>query len=110
MLVWDRPTNVPSEVNITYTVEINSTDGSMSFQNITSETTFSVHFLEEMLPAIGSQCVEFEFFVSATNDAGTSPAFRILDTVPICEWYNGISLHAVTTCINDYKFNPVLRI
>ena len=85
MLVWDRPTNVPSEVSITYTVEINSTDGSMSFQNITSETTFSVHFLEEMLPVAGSQCVEFEFFVSATNDAGTGPTVRILDTVPICK-------------------------
>ena len=85
MLVWDRPTNVPNEVNITYTVEINSTDGSMSFQNITSETTFSVHFLEEILPAVGSQCVEFEFFVFATNDAGTGPTVRILDTVPICK-------------------------
>ena len=57
----------------------------MNFQNTTSETSFSVQFLEEMLAVVGSQCVEFEFFVIATNEAGSGPSARILDTVPVCE-------------------------
>ena len=77
--------NVPNEVDITYIVEINSTDNTMNFKNTTSETTISLLFLEEMLPLVGRVCVEFEFFISATNDAGVSPVVRIMDTVPICE-------------------------
>ena len=87
-LVWTRPTNSLDQIDITYTVEINATDESsavMNVRNTTSETSFSVQFLEEMLAVVGSQCVEFEFFVIATNEAGTGPSERILDTVPICE-------------------------
>ena len=85
-LEWTRPQNVPIAVPISYTIEINATDGNgMNSVNITSETALSVHFLEELLTTTGSQCVEFEFFVSGMNDAGTGPRDSILDTVPICE-------------------------
>ena len=83
-LEWDRPTNVPDRVPVTYQVEINSTGGSgMNFVNITTLTSLSVHFLEELLTT--GQCVMFDFFVRASNDAGTSPLAGIVDTVPICE-------------------------
>ena len=87
-LEWNRPLNIPGPENIAvnYTVTINSIDGSgMNFQNVTSMTSISVRFLEEILITQGSECVEFEFFVSATNDAGTGPSARIQDTVPICK-------------------------
>ena len=60
----------------------------MNTVNITTETDISVRFLENVLATEGSQCVEFEFFVSGTNDAGTGPPVSILDTVPICELIN----------------------
>ena len=87
MLQWSRPLNVPSQVPISYTIESNATDGSgMNFINITSETSFSVQFLEDMLQLTAGECVEFEFFVFATNDAGSGPLVRVMDTVPICEF------------------------
>ena len=87
-LEWKRPTNIPTHENVTvnYTVTINSTEeDGMNFVNVTSHTSLSVHFLEEILIAQRSECVEFEFSVSATNDAGTGPLTRILDTIPICK-------------------------
>ena len=86
MLTWTRPQTVPVEVPISYTIEINSTDeNGMNFQNTTSGTSLSVHFLEELLTTTGSQCVEFEFFVTGMNDAGIGQTVRIFETVPICE-------------------------
>ena len=89
-LEWTRPTigdiPEPENVNISYTITINSTeDNRLRYQNITSMTSLSVLFLEEIISAKESQCVEFEFIVSATNGAGTGPATSILDTVPICK-------------------------
>ena len=86
MLLWTRPSNVPLQVPTYYTIEINTTeDGGMNFRNFTSYTSLSVQFLEELLRDLESECVEFEFFVSATNDAGTGPSVRVVDTVPICK-------------------------
>ena len=86
-LEWSRPSDPPfTEVNTNYTVEINATEeDGMSFRNFTSDTSLSVQFLEDMLQRLGSDCVEFEFSVSATNDAGTGPLRTIKDTVPICK-------------------------
>ena len=85
-LEWDHPTNVPIQVSVNYTVEINSTDSDleMNFRNMTSDTFLSVHFLEERLIARRS-CVMFEFSVSGENIAGLGELARIIDTVPICE-------------------------
>ena len=85
-LLWTRPSNVPLQVSTYYTVEINATeDGGMKFKNFTSDTSLSVQFLEKLLSDLESECVEFEFFVRATNDAGTGPSVRVVDTVPICK-------------------------
>ena len=57
----------------------------MNTVNITTETDISVRFLENVLATEGSQCVEFEFFVTGMNDAGIGQTVRIFETVPICE-------------------------
>ena len=93
MLQWSRPLNVPSQVPISYTIESNATDGSgMNFRNITSETSFSVQFLENMVLATDSECVEFQFIVTPANGAGTGPLARVVDTVPICKSMTRVGL------------------
>ena len=89
-LEWTRPTNIPGpeNVDVNYTITINSIDNGvppMNYQNFTSMTSLSVLFLEEIISTQGSQCVEFQFIISATNDAGTGPSMRLIDTVPICK-------------------------
>ena len=89
-LEWSRPTNIPGpeDVDVSYTITINSIEDvvpPMNYQNVTSMTSLSVLFLEEIISAQGSQCVEFEFIINATNDAGTGPSMRFVDTVPICK-------------------------
>ena len=87
-LEWKRLIDIPTHDSITvnYTVVINSTEiEEMTFVNVTSMTSLSVRFLEEMLTARGNQCVEFEFTVSGMNEAGTGLPARITDTLPLCE-------------------------
>ena len=89
-LEWNRPTNIPGpeNVNVTYAITINSIEDDvppMNYQNSTSMTSLSVVFLEEIISAQGNQCVEFEFIINATNDAGTGPSRSFIDTVPICK-------------------------
>ena len=90
-LEWSRP-SVPAftqlQVPISYTVEINATEESgMNFVNVTSDPSLSVQYLEDMLRDSDRECVEFEFFVIASNEAGTGPLATIQDTIPICEYY-----------------------
>ena len=91
-LEWDRPANVSAQISITYIVDINSTDpnGNMNFRNMTSETFFSVHFLEELLSPAQGVCVMFEFSVSGVNIAGLGDTATIIDTVPICEFVHTV--------------------
>ena len=73
----------------------------MNYQNVTEMLSLSVFFLEEIISSQGSQCVEFEFIVTATNDAGTGPPIRLMDTVPICESVNehGVYMHIIVKVI-----------
>ena len=94
-LEWDRPANVSAQIQITYIVDINSTDpdSDMNFRNMTSETRLSVHFLEELLSPARGRCVMFEFSVSGViNITGVGDTATLMDTVPICE-----------SCIAIYK-------
>ena len=82
---------MPDQVTVSYIVEINSTEESeLNFRNVTSLTSLSVHFLEELL-AMG-QCIMFDFTVRGSNEAGLGPLSSITDTVPICE-----ETHIITT-------------
>ena len=87
-LEWKRLIDIPVHDNITmtYTVAINSTENhEISLVNVTSMTSLSIAFLEEILTAQGSECMQFEFSVSSTTEAGTGPPARITENLPICE-------------------------
>ena len=86
-LVWERPFNVDPQVDISYTVEINSTraDGMHygPFQNI-NQTSLPIDFLEALHS--NRSCQMYEFFVSAINGAGSSVPSRYLETLPISKY------------------------
>ena len=87
-LEWKRLIGIPvhESIGLNYTVVINSTKNSeMTFEIVTSMTSLSIAFLEEILTAQGSECVQFEFSVCSMTEAGTGQPTRITETLPICE-------------------------
>ena len=88
ILRWDRPSNVPIEVAVDYTVIINSTDESMTIYNqylTTNETSVSLQFLQDWLLNAGDDCIMFELSVSSSNDAGSAQLTTIIDSIPLCK-------------------------
>jgi hypothetical protein len=87
ILNWERPENVPSAVEIRYTVMINNTNTSTSSMNITTSNSFSLRSLEEQVLSESAPgvCVMFEFSVSGANDAGMGQPNIAIDTIPICK-------------------------
>ena len=83
-LVWERPLNVDPQVDIVYTVEINSTlpDGINygPFENI-SQTYLPIDFPEALHS--NRSCQMYRFFVSARNGAGPSLPSSYIETLPI---------------------------
>ena len=83
-LVWERPLNVDPQVDIVYTVEINSTlpDGINygPFENI-SQTYLPIDFPEALHS--NRSCQMYWFFVSARNGAGPSLPSSYIETLPI---------------------------
>ena len=87
ILNWERPGNVPSAVEILYTVMINNTDTSNISMSITASNSFPLRSLEEQIlnknaPGV---CVMFEFSVTGSNEAGLGRPNTIIDTIPICK-------------------------
>lgn len=81
-LSWSRPLNIPQSVSVFYLVEINST----MRPNVTYEpvrTSGTTVVIQEDVPELEG-CETFEFFVTASNDAGDSDPARIEETIPIC--------------------------
>ena len=89
-LIWERPLNVDPQVDIVYTVEINSTqpDGMNygPFENI-SQTYLPINFPEALHS--NRSCQMYRFSVSARNGAGTSLPSTYLETLPISKWWIG---------------------
>ena len=87
ILSWERPGNVPSAVEILYTVMINNTDTSNSPLHITTSNSFSLRSLEQriMNETAPGVCVMFEFSVRGSNDAGLGRPNTTIDTIPICK-------------------------
>ena len=83
-LIWERPPNIDPQVDIVYTVEINSTqpDGMNygPFEDI-SQTYLPIDFPEALHS--NRSCQMYRFFVSASNGAGTSLSSTYLETLPI---------------------------
>ena len=86
-LVWTRPFNVDPRVNITYTVEINSTQENGTsygpFGNV-RETSYPIDFPEALHS--NRSCEMYQFFVTATNGAGSSVPAKYLETLPISKY------------------------
>ena len=88
ILRWDRPSNVPIEVAVDYTVIINSTNESTTVYNqyfTTNETSVSLQFLQDRLLNAGDDCIMFELSVSGGNDAGSAELTTIMDSIPLCK-------------------------
>lgn len=86
-LVWDRPINVDDRVDIVYTVEINSSrENGVNygpFVNLTS-TSFLIDFPEALHS--NKSCQMYDFYVTATNGAGSSDPARYTETLPISKY------------------------
>ena len=103
ILSWKRPDNVPSEVEILYTLLINNTNTTMltSSQQL-NITTFSLRDLEAQVlndSAVGL-CVMFEFTVNGRNEAGVGPPNTIVDTIPICKPAACLMSCLIITCMH----------
>lgn len=86
VLVWSRPTNIPENVVVNYTVTINSSTSARSGGGVLSdETQFSIQVLEMQL-ADAEECEGFLFHVVASVAlADDSVAAIVMDTVPLCK-------------------------
>ncbi len=109
-LVWDRPSNAPSQVSTNYTLSIfNVTEsGNMPFLNNNMITTsFSIHFLEESL--LGMPCQRFQFWVTAENDAGVGSPAIYNETVPVCKFTKCHS-YCCAPSLHNGKFRVRVRV
>ena len=79
-LSWSRPPNIPSSVNVTYHVDINSTETNATHVSlILTETSYT--FSEKTV----GYCYSFNFYVTASNDAGSSSTVTLKETIPLCK-------------------------
>ena len=103
-LQWSRPGDFPSDVLITYHINITNTSSGAVTQVghdtcVSYETTVVTIAVTVYCPqsyettetyVLVSQtgegdCQPHLFSVTASNDAGTSPASTIMESIPICE-------------------------
>lgn len=81
-LVWDRPTNLPSGVAVTYSVNIDSSTGETLNGVLSDENRFSIQSLE----LANRECRLFTFSVVASVlDVEDSMPATIMDTIPLCK-------------------------
>ena len=90
ILRWNRPSNVPIEVAVDYTIIVNSTNGSTTVYNqifTTNETSVSLQFLQAQIlnDNAGDDCITFQLSVSGGNDAGSAELTTIMDSIPLCK-------------------------
>ena len=77
--VGDRPKNVPSAVDVSYTVIITSMDGTELFQNDTVHEQLSLGFLRNTV-----NCETYRLVVQASNEAGYGPVSTpVVDTIHV---------------------------
>lgn len=87
LLLWNRPTNIPVDVLVNYTITINSTSSDSEDGDVLSnQTQFSIQRLE-MEFAAAEDCEPFSFHVVArVAFAEDSMTAVVMDTVPLCKW------------------------
>lgn len=86
LLEWNRPTNIPQDVVVNYTVTINSSTSELGSEDVLSDQTqFSFEELEMEL-ADAEDCEPFMFHVVASVAfAEDSMTAVIMDTIPLCK-------------------------
>ena len=98
ILEWDRPTNMPDEVNIEYTITVRS----MEESETSFETTFNTSALSHSFTLVNSTtCQLFLFTIRGRNSAGMGlVSTPIVDTVPICKllFFFKIIMGSCTSC------------
>ena len=80
ILAWNRPSNIPSEIDINYTVTImDSNDNNYpGFPMVTNMT--SVTFENKR-----KDCLTYSIMVEAENDFGRGPPATINNPIPSCK-------------------------
>ena len=91
-LAWNRPTNMPNEVNVTYIIIISSIEENETKIEATCNTSalfFSIdRDRHDMCTDIvnNTMCRLFQFTIQGENLAGTGhTSVPIIDTLPICK-------------------------
>ena len=86
-LVWERPVNALAQTITTYNISIfDVTDsGKVPYKGPESQsaTRYSIHALEKSLH--GMPCQQFQFLVTAENDAGVGITALYSETMPLCK-------------------------
>ena len=86
ILAWERPTNMPDEVDINYIITVRSMEGSEpSFETSFNTSALSLFIdIDELVNS--TACQLFQFMIQGQNLAGTGRVSTpIIDTVPICK-------------------------
>lgn len=82
-LSWSRPPNIPGSVNVTYLVNIYSTESNATYLSlILTDTSYTLS------DKTVEYCGTFNFYVIASNDAGSSNTATLKETIPLCKQRN----------------------
>ena len=90
VLVWERPTNIPAQVEVNYTVIAESSTTNIREVVILNDLTHASIERLEMELTDGETCHLFTFSVVAqVADANDSIPAVIMDTIPLCKFGTG---------------------
>ena len=79
-LSWSRPPNIPGSVNVTYLVNIDSIDSNATYLSlILTDTSYTLS------DKTVEYCDTFNFYVIASNAAGSSTTAALKETIPLCK-------------------------
>ena len=95
VLSWQRPSNIPDDVVLTYHLKVTNITSSVEVFN----DVFNMTGVELKQLPVGSGCSLFEFNVTALNDVGNSTTESINGTMPISK-----SLHSE----NKFNWKPIM--
>ena len=84
VLAWEKPTNIPEEVDVNYTITINSSTSDIDDMYFVTGST--QHIINITEAALSDRCKAFQFFVIASvAGVPNSEAAFTTDTIPLCK-------------------------
>ena len=100
VLSWQRPSNIPESVPLTYHLQIRNNDLKIEvFNGVFSRTDVQLNRLPE-----DANCSLFEFSVTASNDVGNSSTTSIMETVPISKFQSDDVIHSKCNCKGGFQY------